>query len=458
MFGYRAKGVAALVGVAQCLLHLGALVCAFRAGWREGFLRHEGVFGGLCWSWAVGIWAEALWKGGRIENWHPSAVLCAERSLLAAGFSAAVGVQRLLGQNASAAILQLWLAHLAILAVSHWALPRFFGSLLFSDHHNHRVVVVGASGRVADLGRVLSAQRGLGYHPVGWMGAALESGAVTGLPFFGEHPRFEEVVQSERIDQVILAGEHSDSEVRQWRSDCERLGVRLAVARSFSQSHAGQFSWENRGEWMFGVSCREPLQNPFNRILKRLLDIAVAVPALVLVVLPVGCATWVAQRRQSPGPLFYRQWRHGRRNRPFSVWKFRTMHCNPGLAAVQARREDPRIYPFAAWLRRHSLDELPQFINVLTGEMSVVGPRPHFIEHTGRFSEQERYHVRSFVKPGITGLAQVNGCRGEVLRPEDMQRRVHFDIRYVEQWSLWLDVSIIARTVGHVLAPPETAY
>ncbi len=458
MFGYRARGVAALVGAAQCLLHLGALVCAFQFGWLESILKTEGGFGVLCWSWAVGIWAEALWKGGRIASWHPSARLCAQRSVFAAVFSAAVGAHRLFGEVAMGGIVHLWLGHLTMLAASHWVLPRVFGGLLFHDHHKHRVVVVGTSRKVADLGRLLSAQRGLGYYPVGWMGAELESDVETGLPFYGGQPKFEEVVRSERVDQVILAGEHSDSEVLQWRSDCERLGVRMAVAQSFSQSHAGQFSWENRGEWMFGVSCREPLQSPFNRILKRLLDLAVAVPALVLVVLPVACATWVAQRMQSPGPLFYRQWRHGRQNRPFSVWKFRTMHSNPALAAVQARREDPRIYAFAAWLRRHSLDELPQFLNVLTGEMSVVGPRPHFVEHTGRFSKQERYHVRSFVKPGITGLAQVNGCRGEVVRQDDMQRRVQFDIRYVEQWSLWLDVSIIARTVFQVLHPPDTAY
>lgn len=458
MFGYRARGFAALLGAAQCLLHVGMMLWASRAGCFEGILSYQGSFGVLCWSWAVGIWAEALWKGGRIVSGQPSGMLCIARSIRTAFFSAAVGVHHLAACLSNSWILKLWFGHLCLLAVSHWVLPRVFGSLLFHDHHNHRVVVVGASRRVADLGRVLSAQRGMGYHPVGWMGKGFESDAETGLPFFGEHPSLEEVVLKERIDLVILTGAHSDAEVRKWRSDCERLGVRMAVAQSFSHSHEGQFSWENRGEWMFGVACREPLQNPFNRILKRLLDLSVALPALVLVVLPVGCATWIAQRIQSPGPLFYRQWRHGRRNRPFSVWKFRTMHSHPSMAAVQARREDPRIYGFAAWLRRHSLDELPQFINVLTGEMSVVGPRPHFIEHTGRFSEQERYHVRSFVKPGITGLAQVNGCRGEVLRAEDMQRRVHFDICYVERWSLWLDVSLIARTVLQVLFPPETAY
>jgi putative colanic acid biosynthesis UDP-glucose lipid carrier transferase len=278
------------------------------------------------------------------------------------------------------------------------------------------------------------------------------------LPFFGDSHAFEEIVRQNGVDQVILAGGVREAQVSQWKVDCEKLGVRLVVAQKFRDSELGGFSWEAQGEWCFGMACHEPLQNPINRLLKRILDVAVAVPAIVFAVLPVALVTLVFQRLQSPGPLFYRQLRHGRSNRPFRVWKFRTMHERPALAALQARQNDERIYPFARWLRCHSLDELPQFLNVLGGEMSVVGPRPHFVEHTGRFSEQQRYHVRSFVKPGITGLAQVHGCRGEVRCPQDMERRVRFDIDYVERWSLWLDIQLIARTAWQVIAPPSTAY
>ena len=140
------------------------------------------------------------------------------------------------------------------------------------------------------------------------------------------------------------------------------------------------------------------------------------------------------------------------------VWKFRTMHSRPGDQSVQASREDPRIYPFGAWLRSHSLDELPQFLNALIGDMSVVGPRPHFVEHTERFESERRYHLRSFVKPGITGLAQVHGCRGEIRTADDIQKRVRYDVRYVEEWSLWLDVKLIGKTAIQVLNPPDSAY
>jgi lipopolysaccharide/colanic/teichoic acid biosynthesis glycosyltransferase len=134
------------------------------------------------------------------------------------------------------------------------------------------------------------------------------------------------------------------------------------------------------------------------------------------------------------------------------------MHCAQHTAEKQATQQDPRIFPFGAWLRSHSLDELQQFLNVLTGEMSVVGPRPHFVEHTGHFAQQERYHIRSFVKPGVTGLAQVNGCRGEVRHACDMDRRVQWDIRYLESWSLFLDCWLILRTLSVVVDPPKTAY
>jgi exopolysaccharide biosynthesis polyprenyl glycosylphosphotransferase len=336
--------------------------------------------------------------------------------------------------------------------------PPALGRLFFSATHRHRVILIGEEERIADLERVLGARRELGYHPVGWLGHSPSASWKGRLPFVGGSHKFKDIVREQNVDQVILASGVREAQVSQWKADCEELGVRLVVAQKFTGSELGGFLWEAQGEWCFGMACHEPLQNPINRLLKRGLDLCVAVPAIVFVVLPVALLTCLVQKVQSPGTLFYRQLRHGRKNRPFSVWKFRTMHERPSMTAIQATKNDERIYPFAAWLRRHSLDELPQFLNVLSGEMSVVGPRPHFVEHTERFAEQARYHVRSFVKPGITGIAQVNGCRGEVRTPADMARRVRYDIDYVQRWSIWLDLQLIAQTAWQVLAPPATAY
>jgi len=208
------------------------------------------------------------------------------------------------------------------------------------------------------------------------------------------------------------------------------------------------------------ISLRaEPLENPWNRTLKRLIDVLVALPVIVFV-LPIASAiVWFFQRIQSPGPLFYSQPRAGLQNREFMIYKFRTMHCNHGLVARQATQNDDRIYPAGRWFRKLSIDELPQFLNVLKGEMSVVGPRPHLIEHNEQFARiMDGYRIRSYIKPGITGMAQIQGFRGETRTEEDIIRRVEWDIYYLENWSPSLDLEIIFKTFWHVVTPPQTAY
>ena len=168
------------------------------------------------------------------------------------------------------------------------------------------------------------------------------------------------------------------------------------------------------------------------------------------------------QRRQAPGPLFHVRERRGIRGGTFRMLKFRSMHVGSGHAADearQARADDDRVFPFGRWLRRRSLDEFPQFWNVLRGDMSVVGPRPYMPMLDEEFRAQTKaYRTRHLVKPGITGLAQSLGYRGEILEREMLDRRHHWDLHYIAHWSLWLDVQITARTFAQVLFPPKTAY
>ena len=139
--------------------------------------------------------------------------------------------------------------------------------------------------------------------------------------------------------------------------------------------------------------------------------------------------------------------------------KFRSMFAVEHDINKQATVGDDRIFAFGQFMRRTSLDEFPQFINVLIGNMSVVGPRPHLPQHDTDFSQLNRsYRVRSLVKPGITGLAQINGYRGEITEPEKLHRRVYWDLRYVTNWSIWLDLQIILRTAVQVVVPPRSAY
>jgi lipopolysaccharide/colanic/teichoic acid biosynthesis glycosyltransferase len=168
----------------------------------------------------------------------------------------------------------------------------------------------------------------------------------------------------------------------------------------------------------------------------------------------------IFQSIQSPGPLFYRQTRAGLGNRPFRIFKFRTMRVDQGDAASkQATAGDPRIYPMGRLLRKTSLDEMAQFLNVFFGDMSLVGPRPHMIIHNRRFKKiMDQYHVRTFAKPGITGLAQMSGYRGEAKNDEDIEGRAKKDIEYIENWSLAGDFEIIFGTLRQVVKPPKTAY
>lgn len=198
--------------------------------------------------------------------------------------------------------------------------------------------------------------------------------------------------------------------------------------------------------------CETPFTGT-NELTKRISDIVLASIILVLIS-PLLAAIAIGVKLSSPGPVIFKQRRNGLDGEEIVVYKFRSMRAlDDGAVVKQATRGDPRITPFGAFIRRTSLDELPQFINVLQGRMSIVGPRPHAVAHNELYRALIRaYMVRHKVKPGITGWAQVNGLRGETETIEKMQARVEYDLEYLRNWSLGLDLQIIARTVWLVLA------
>ena len=172
---------------------------------------------------------------------------------------------------------------------------------------------------------------------------------------------------------------------------------------------------------------------------------------ILLLISPILLMVAIAIKLDSPGPVFFRQNRTGWNGKKFSIWKFRSMYAGQQVVEVeelkQAQKNDPRITKVGAFIRRTSLDELPQLFNVLTGEMSLVGPRPHAVQHDESYSRRVTdYYVRHNIKPGITGLAQVRGYRGETTDVELMTKRIESDIEYINNWSVWLDLAILART------------
>lgn len=201
------------------------------------------------------------------------------------------------------------------------------------------------------------------------------------------------------------------------------------------------------GLYALDLNC-SPMDGPA-RLLKRAEDIVIG-GLISLLILPVCLVIAIAIKTSSPGPVVFKQYRTGISGRKFKVYKFRSMvvHQESGDGVTQAQRNDARVTRVGAFLRRTSLDELPQFFNVLQGRMSLVGPRPHALAHNEYYKDLvESYMQRHKVKPGITGWAQVNGYRGETDTLDKMQRRVEFDLWYIDNWSLWLDLKIILLTV-----------
>lgn len=271
---------------------------------------------------------------------------------------------------------------------------------------------------------------------------------------FGEDPgaagrHVVDICRTKSIDRVILRTQPSDI------ANASRLVGALAETPATVEivpfavdmvfPHVGQRSGESQPTT---VILRNRTLGDFDLVLKRAFDIAVASTALVMLA-PVLAVTAVAIRMETNGPVLFRQARHGYGNRTINVYKFRSMKVvESGAAARQATKNDPRITKVGAFIRRTNIDELPQLLNVIAGDMSIVGPRPHPLALNDAFSDQIRlFNRRHNIKPGITGWAQVNGLRGETDTIDKMQRRVEHDIWYVANWSFLLDLRIVFLTV-----------
>jgi putative colanic acid biosynthesis UDP-glucose lipid carrier transferase len=224
-----------------------------------------------------------------------------------------------------------------------------------------------------------------------------------------------------------------------------RISVRLSV--------------DARAAELFAPRPQGPLGNAARNPMKRIFDIAVSAVVLIAL-LPLFIMLAILVKLTSNGPVLFRQVRTGLGGDPFVILKFRTMTVQEyGKSIVQARRNDHRLTPIGAFLRSSSLDELPQFLNVLLGDMSIVGPRPHAIAHDMHYGGMiPTYCERFRVRPGITGFAQCNGARGPTETLDKMRRRVRLDLAYVERWSWVMEMKIIAKTVKVLVAGDDTAF
>ncbi len=345
------------------------------------------------------------------------------------------------------------------LFLSNRYLPRMLAAFVFSRAHQESTVLIGSMSSARKLRSWLDRKASYGLRAVGLISNDEETNAG-GIALLGRISDTASILGRMKVKQVILLDlPSSPSEIADLGNLCDKLGIRLMILNDLEDKlHRSIVFSEDDGFNFIGFR-QEPLECPLGRLMKRAFDVALSLPVVVFILPFTSVLVWLMHRLQSPGPLFFYQDRNGRHNSVFKIIKYRTMHVNHGREAAQATRNDPRVYPAGKWLRKLSIDELPQFINVLKGEMSIVGPRPHFVDHNVMFGEIANfYRVRSFIKPGITGLAQVRGLRGEAMRDQEIVERTHSDLYYLENWSLFLDWVIILKTARQVLAAPKTAY
>ncbi len=229
------------------------------------------------------------------------------------------------------------------------------------------------------------------------------------------------------------------------------------VPRQFGSFHVN-LKPEQFGNQAIFTNHQEPLTRISNRLVKRTFDVIVSLIVCVIM-LPFIPIVALIIKLSSPGPVFFTQKRTGHNGKIFNCYKFRSMHINKDADIQQASIDDPRKFPFGNFMRKTNIDEFPQFFNVLLGDMSIVGPRPHMLKHTEEYSAIiDKYMVRHFSKPGITGYAQVTGYRGETKELWQMEERVRRDIWYIENWTFWLDIKIIFLTAYSLIVPDKKAY
>ncbi|MBR5062833.1 MAG: exopolysaccharide biosynthesis polyprenyl glycosylphosphotransferase [Prevotella sp.] len=261
------------------------------------------------------------------------------------------------------------------------------------------------------------------------------------------------------IDEMFCCLSHDDTEeIIRIMSFCDNHFIHFHYVPRMYGNFRLNLKVEQFGDMTLYTNLREPLTYMSNKIIKRSFDVVFSLIMCILMLpfIPIIATIIMSQSR---GPIFFKQRRTGLNGKEFICYKFRSMHVNDQADTNQATKDDPRKYPFGEFMRRYNIDELPQFINVLIGDMSVVGPRPHMTYHTDYYKNLiDKYMVRHFSKPGITGWAQISGFRGETKELWQMAERIRRDIWYIENWSFWLDMKIILLTFTTFFKHDKNAY
>ncbi|TRU01857.1 MAG: undecaprenyl-phosphate glucose phosphotransferase [Microcystis aeruginosa Ma_AC_P_19900807_S300] len=349
------------------------------------------------------------------------------------------------------------------LVLTKYVIRKYLHTAIYQGRLYDNLLIVGATPAAYEFYETINKYYYYGYKCIGFIDD--QKKAMNGCMYYGRVQQLSDVLKQERVDEVIVAlpNGHTD-QIQDCIEVCDYHQVKVRILPDIHQYSSSAVQVNNIGQ-LSVISIRElPLDKWEHKLLKQTFDFLFALSFFLLIgwwLLPLIA---VVIKLSSRGPVFFKQERWGLNNQQITCYKFRTMveestDTDAQGNYLQAHKDDPRITRIGAFLRKSNLDELPQFWNVLIGNMSVVGPRPHPTPlNIEAMHTVDNYMQRHLVKPGITGWAQVNGCRGETREPGSMQRRVNFDLYYIHRWTFWLDCQIILQTVINIFRGDQNAY
>lgn len=329
----------------------------------------------------------------------------------------------------------------------------------FSGFDQRRFIIIGATTAGKAIQNFFVSHNLTRYQFRGFFDDDTNSAQVHQTLIKGGIADVKEFCVKENIDEIYFALPLTQKELFQSISKfADDNCIYLRIAPDFNGVVKDNFNVMMYDSMPVLTTRREPLGVSLNASLKRMFDVVFSLMVILTVFPFIVPLIALAIRLDSKGPIIFKQLRPGKKNKLFECYKFRTMTVNKNTE-YQATKHDPRVTRVGKFLRKTNLDELPQFVNVLLGNMSVVGPRPNMVSQLEEYSRKiDRYKVRHFVTPGITGYAQVNGYRGETREPGLMEKRVEYDVMYLENWSLSLDIKIIFLTVWNMVKGEKKAY
>ncbi|WP_026958955.1 undecaprenyl-phosphate glucose phosphotransferase [Aliagarivorans taiwanensis] len=441
---YRIADLSAIFAVLACLVW-----------WRTGEFEQSFQFLAIGFGMAYLLVAESfsLYRSWRVASVKEQASTTLSVWLVTVALVLAINYFLKISDVYSRLVVGWWLLLTPLVLVA-WRLV--FRELLAlarrSGYNTRRAVIIGVSENALRLHRELISNPDLGLTFAGFFDDRASTRLNKELGEFGEVQPVSkalDMAKNGELNHVYIAlPMHAKDRITSYLKLLSDTTCTTFIVPDFFTYNLIHSRWASLGEIQTISVFDTPFRNSASVWVKRIQDVLLA-SAIILLISPILLAVALGVKLSSPGPVLFKQDRYGLDGKRIRVWKFRSMRVmENGGKVVQATRDDPRITPFGSFIRRTSLDELPQFFNVLMGTMSIVGPRPHAVAHNEQFRQLvDRYMLRHKVKPGITGWAQINGCRGETDTLDKMERRVAYDLEYIQNWSLWMDLKIVYLTV-----------